>query len=57
MAGQIVIKKVGVPREKDAGIPLDTVTSADPAAPSNPKLNVSSASAMSSNNMPQGRRV
>ena len=57
MSAQIKIQKVGVPREKDTAIPLNTVTSADPAAPANPKLDVSSTSAMSSNNMPKGRQV
>lgn len=57
MSAQIKISSVGVPREKDTGISLDTVTSADPADPKVDKLNVTSASAMQSNNMPQGRRV
>lgn len=38
MAIQKVITKVGVPSEKDAGVPRSAVMSADPAAPSKATL-------------------
>lgn len=57
MSAQIKIDKVGVPSERNTGVPLAAVTSADPANPKVDKLTVGSTSAMSSNNMPKGRRV
>lgn len=56
MSAQIKIAKVGVPNENNTGIRLDIVNSADPAPPKVDKLNVGSATAMSTNNMPKGRR-
>lgn len=56
MAAQIKIAQVGVPSERNTGISLDVVDSADHPAPSANKLDVSSTSAMGSNNMPKGRR-
>jgi hypothetical protein len=56
MAAQIKIAAVGVPNENSTGIRLDIVDSADHPAPKVNKLDVGSTTAMSSNNMPQGRR-
>lgn len=56
MSAQIKIDKVGVPSERSTGISLDAVSSADPPAPKVNKLDVSATAAMSSNNMPQGRK-
>ena len=57
MSAQIKIDKVGVPSERNTGVSLDVVKSGDAPAPKNPKLDVGSTSAMSSNTMPAGRRV
>lgn len=56
MAAQIKIATVGVPSERNTGISLDVVDSADHPTASAIKLDVASTTAMGSNNMPQGRR-
>lgn len=56
MAAQIKITTVGVPSERNTGVQLSVVNSADPIRPKVDKLNVASATAMATNNMPQGRR-
>ena len=56
MSAQIRVSKIGVPNEKDTGIPRSVVTSAEPAPAVLPKLDFSAPS-MSSNNMPKGRQV
>lgn len=58
MSAQIKISQVGVPSEKNTGIKLDVVSSADPAPM--PQVKKTDAfgehRAMSSNNMPAGRK-
>jgi hypothetical protein len=56
MAAQIKIATVGVPNEKNTGINLDVVTSADPVRPKVDKISLSETRAMTSNNMPEGRK-
>jgi hypothetical protein len=58
MAAQIQISEVGVPSERNTGIPLDIVSSAEPAATQVSHTNpMASTTAMTTNNMPAGRRV
>lgn len=56
MSAQIKIAKIGVPSEKSTGVALDIVNSAEPKLPKVNKLDVGATTAMSSNNMPEGRR-
>lgn len=56
MAAQIKINQVGVPSERNTGVRLDIVDSADPIRPKVDKLSVAAVSAMATNNMPSGRR-